>query len=408
MSRQTLSRIPKEINHIFKVYETASQVYRPYDDKLVSQFVDKTSLYYEMFNRRKLLSTSGKTPIFNPLDFPPVTRDIVLKVFELPLQLEKKLTLPLDPAGETRNDISEYQPIYSEWHKTAKNFSDYQARVLSQFASYYSPLKEATGPISQKSMDWYGKLLAHTPVIFFLRQKQRLMAESSLRGINYPLEALRSKLELVCTPYATDRNIDKRIRNYHLTNLVSTDIFKLAVAKETISGQNDEDKLCKYLCDLHKPEVLPGNDQDIVTKYPLHQIESTLLETDAISRLPEIFPYDIKYNDLYMLTIERPVLRDNHHALLELVGNQEHFEVVATRLLRVEALETELETEPEPETSTQDVPTYEQLLKWAEKQHTTTTLNHVTQILEQIGEWGLVAVEENSSSSAFYVFREDQ
>ncbi|KAM9915667.1 hypothetical protein OXX80_013909, partial [Metschnikowia pulcherrima] len=81
-SRQTLARIPKEVQHIFKVYETAAQLYRPYDDKLVSQFVDKTGSYYDMFNRHKLMGGNGDEPIFNSRDFPPVTRDIVSRIFE--------------------------------------------------------------------------------------------------------------------------------------------------------------------------------------------------------------------------------------------------------------------------------------------------------------------------------------
>ncbi|KAM9893388.1 hypothetical protein OXX69_011726 [Metschnikowia pulcherrima] len=418
MSRQTLARIPKEVQHIFKVYETAAQLYRPYDDKLVSQFVDKTGSYYDMFNRHKLMGGNGDEPIFNSRDFPPVTRDIVSRIFESPLDLEPRLA-----PSQISTKIED--PIFSERNRTAKHFSDYQARIVSLFASYFQPLRTVASLPDQKSLKWYSKLLANTPVIFFLSQRQRLMAEPSLRGINQPLQSLQRDLDSICEKYVDDTDIDKRIRNYHLTDLISTDIFTLAVENEYKNFEkyklencgNDmglpKDGLCARFRDwrrlmLFGPDVLPISQRtlkksNIMTKYPISQIEDALSELDDTQKLPKLFPYDVQYNDLFMLTIEEPVIGENHKDLLDLLANLKGFEIVAVRMSQTDKLQSELTSESQSGMDPVPRPTYEQLLKWAEKQHSNGTAGHVPQLLERIGEWGLVEVEENQANSAFYV-----
>ncbi|GEQ67515.1 hypothetical protein JCM33374_g1180 [Metschnikowia sp. JCM 33374] len=403
MSRQTLSRIPRDVQHIFRVYETAAQVYRPYDDKLVSQFVDKTGSYYDTFNRRKLLTESDDgslCPNVQQQGFPPC---------------------------HTRYPDTE--PLFSDWSRTAKHFSDYQAKILSSFASYYVPLRHASSPGPQKSLKWYQRLLSDTPVVFFLRQKQRLMTESSLRGINQPLDLLKHKLDSIRARYVADPNIDKRIRNYHIADLVTTDIFKLAVESELdgagkdsaeqntpLSRDREEDKLCAYLHTLRQPQILgpdfkPCSEKmtgksRLTSKYPLSKIEAVLDSLENPQKLSDIFPYDIQYNDLYMLTIEEPVAADNHQDVLDLLHKSDHFEVFAARISQAEALQFDIIQEPQPRQDNIPASTYEQLLKWAETQRSPGASNHASRLLERLGEWGLVEVEENISNSAFYVFKE--
>ncbi|OBA19444.1 hypothetical protein METBIDRAFT_73442 [Metschnikowia bicuspidata var. bicuspidata NRRL YB-4993] len=422
MSKYTLSRIPKDVQYIFKVYETASHSFRPFDDKLVGQFVDRTGLYYEMFNRRKLLSDGTNGPIFNKQDFPLVTRDIVLTIFETPLQLEKKLDIPTDfLALSDLSPFADLEPVFSDWQTTVKHFSDHQARILSLLAAHFSPLSAVESPLAQKSMKWYQKLLANTPVIFFLSQNQRLMAESNLRGLNHPFDKFSSRLGQICRRYVDDSNVDKRIRNYHLTNLVTTDIFQLAIAseaRENASAATDGDGLGDRLAELRRPDVVGPNHEPfdlamlaqakIKINFPIRQVERALSGVRHTLQLPEVFPYDIHYKDMYMLTIESLIFQDNHEALLDLIAQQTQFDVFAVRISKTHSPQFDLSMTTEPTSGPSTAPTYDQLLDWAEKQHHPSELRHVTQLLERLGHWGLVEVEENGSGSAFYVFKDSK
>lgn len=430
MSRHTLVRIPQGIQHILRVYELALMRLAPYQNATVRDHLQKTSAHYSVLNRELLQKLkSGGSVKFHVHDFPPVVGKIIAPIFQESLKQDKLDLMPVDQLlPEPESTKSESQVFISERNHMAKSFTDHQAKIIASFASACSPLS-GIPPVKSivKSFQWYQKLLRKTPVIIFLKQKQRLMSDTNLHSLNRPLNDLTKSIANVASKYNNDESLDKRIRNYHLTDLNTTDIFELAVVCEGTEGKvsdvtdpffwlmhrNVNDKLCKVLNMFQMPQVIDKNGnlatltRDTRNKYALRNIRQKLEDAD-LSELSEIFPYDIIYNDLFMLTIEALVIQDDHLPLLQLLENQTDFEVVAVRIsLNNNLLADISKLSKTSEKRLSSGTSYEQLLKMAEQsrlpnQKETNTFNA---LLEKLGQLGLVEVEEGRSKSSMYLFK---
>lgn len=454
MSLHTFGRLPPEVRRVFRAYEAARNALLPVS-AAVRTHLRKTSAHNEQFGRTKL--ARGKGPVFSRLDFAPVVGDLVAPMFAQPLEIDARV----EAQASVADDLAVLERNHAPRHLT-----DHQARLVAGLAAYYTP-GGAELPAAQRSLAWFRRLLDLTPYIFFFRQRQRLMAPHSLAEENLPYEEFRERVERARAPYA-GAEMDKRVRNYHLTNLLQTDLFAMAVEEAAEEAREEARREAEAaMAEVKGSETVSDGTGGISTSEgdrgngkgeatgdseaegdvdaTLRTSESAATGTagaaaagsgtttgtagssttgttqraettgtapasaDALSvalsvagdklcrllrtlQAPRLTDLDLYYSDLYMLTIEAPVVHDNHTALLDGIAQPSELELCAVRL----ATPAEL-----PATSHSD--DYSLLLEWAEKQRSKTQ-SGATQVLERLGQWGFVHVHE-SAGTALYLFR---
>lgn len=354
--------------------------------------------------------TAEHSKLYNAADFPPLIGQLVAPIFR-----NRKSEAILGLLNEDQLGGS----LISSRNHSFKHFTDYQARILLSFASSLSPYKQV--PLVKSSVNsfkWYQRLLRKSPIIFFLKQKKTLMSESSLLSQNPSYEELRMGIADLAAKYAKSEEYFKRTKNYYLTDLASSDLFRLAISSHQnnalTSGMHstsfDQDKLCDEISRVQKPKVIDSNGQEIdhitletfCRDNPLEVLRGKLATMNGINDVHTFFPFDIAYNDVYLLTIEPPVIEDEHDDLLRFIHCQAEFEVFAVRIASNFPMSIPFETFLGNSSNvTKNInATYEDLLIWAEKQrekgHTNKTGS--SRLIQTIGEWGLVEVSESADS----------
>lgn len=399
--------------------------------------INKRKPEYQSFNRQVLVhdSMDKNKIIFNPSDFPFVELELVKGLFDTPLNFQAEEDQELRRIvrkhyGSSRLNFKDDSPLISDRDFISKRFTPYHARILTNFASYYLPLSSPQPYI--KSLIWYRRLLSNTPIIFFIKEKQRLFSESSLNQYNLPILRFRKALRKLSKVYYGDKSLARRARNYHCTDLTTTDLFSLAVKMEccpTVSEEQllsetfwssleGQDNLVSLLRNLQRPNVVKyngevnqnnQNNQKIQSKPEVQEIQD--LQQDLIIKDLEVayaenptkMPYDVTFNDMYILAIEETVLMDNHSKLLDLIEKSKDLEIAAVRVDKVKAATDAMESSSELPNS-KHTGTYEQLLKMATKENAANKDNLAT-LYKRLGEWGLLKVEENKAKTALYLFK---
>lgn len=419
MSRHTITRIPSDIQNIFRIYEHACNKFGTVQNLLIRRHLQRAGPYYDRFSRSKLLRQDNHHVIYHPSDFEPVVAEVIAPIFTEPIKLEDNDQFHSRERQTKLHDNA----LVSEKNISSKQFTDHQAKILSLLASYYSPLSRLPPlKVAFKSFMWYQRLLANTPIMFFLRQKQRLMSDPSLRSANLPLRKFTDDLTKLTSKYINEPTLDKRVRNYHMTLLTTTDLLDLALKTEAQGDLQDEnlfadafwetfenanDPLSGRLREYQLPYV---SDHD--GNHPLSGAKSFLV-TEVIRSLDTIddpreylsaFPFDLSYHELFVLTIEAPVIDEDHSELLNLLERHTGLEVCAVRLSVADnsflgTMEWILAAR---DNSTQT--TYDQLLNMA-KRLRTLDRSGVPGVLERIGQWGLLEVHESSSGKGLYMFK---
>lgn len=410
MSHHVLSRIPPNIRDIFRFYECLSKVFRDEQNSEVIDHLRCTHLatFIEHFWRMNVTAEHSK--LYNAADFPPLIGQLVAPMFQ-----NRNSEAILGLLNEDQLGGS----LISSRNHSFKHFTDFQARILLSFASSLSPYKQV--PLVRSSVNsfkWYQRLLRNSPIIFFLKQKKRLMSESSLLSHNPAYEELRMGIADLAAKYSNSEEYFRRTKNYYLTDLASSDLFRLALSSRQndvrTSGMHstsfDQDKLCDEITRVQKPKVIDSNGQEIdhivleafCRNNPFTVLRGKLEKMNGINHVHTFFPFDIAYNDVYLLTIEPPVIEDDHDDLLRFIHCQAEFDVFAVRIASSFPMSLPFETFLGNSSSvTKNInATYEDLLVWAEKQRQKGKAKQTgsSRLIQTIGEWGLVEVSESADS----------
>lgn len=435
MSKITLDRLPKHVKHMFQIYEAACSSVDPLKAKTLRKYARESSAGYENFQRFKLLNEKSLTNKLDKHAFPPIILSNIANVFEEPPnigQLEGIPTKDLFKLEKIKSPLYkrvpfETDPIPSDAHKT-KHYSDYQAHVLNSLASYFRwnrslpPTKQA-----RNSFRWYLRLLRETPVILFLKEKNRLFSDTSLSEVNKPLQDFRYYLSQLRATFKG--HTEKSTRNYHMTDLVSLDLFDLAIRSQSLFQNEDlfeqivdtikwdafdlvQDKLTQFLS-RNRSIAITDRDfvpvfvdtENLLARYPLHEI------TKQLENFPvhEVFPYDLKYADYYILTIENPILNEDHLGLFKLLQSfKDHFHLATVRIhMRNEYTSKFFHSVADKQSSSfSESGSYNDLLQLAKTRHNNDMVENdrLGQLLKLLGEQGLVQVEESPDKSALYLF----
>lgn len=344
----------------------------------------------------------------NRKHFEPMVAEVLEPITRNPLPLDDVEALSVDDImAKAGFDMSPTEALISEKALQTKNSSDFQAHIISSFAATCSPfqsLPPARG--ATKSFHWYRKLLRSTPIILFLRQKQRLLAEPTLLQVNLPLEEFRAQIEAAALKYRRSSLPKQEIRNYHLTNMATTDLFRLASLSldEKVKDWHDvdfwkklqgPDPLSDRLMELQKPCLFKGKvavdlTEDIEKNYPFLPLQKKILNLGGLDLGG--YPYDVHYSDMYILTIEEPVIRDNHGPLLDVLELNEEIEVVAARLNLHFPEVNGLLSRTLPQRIRNQSMNYNDLLQKAQNSDKASN-SETASFLERLGHLGLVSVE---------------
>ena len=440
MSNYTLSRLPDHILHIFKIYERASNNALPYKNVRIKNYLQRTTPEYNNFQRQKLLTDKSEKGKFNPNDFPPIISTLIKPIFEGSLDLGELENMRTEDIfkqhqdkkepRETDNNEVDFTPIISSASRTTKNFTDYQAQIASSFAAYFSPYRSVPKVnLIKNSFQWYQRLLNNTPIIFVLRQTNRLFSESSLSQVNKPLNDFKTAIMLLQNSFADES--DKTIRNYHFTDLSTVDLFSLAnksqrhfqsdkdfeklfASADWKTENNVNDKLSEALVANKSVELTDRSfntvnvsPHEIINKFPIHKVLKELEYTNV----REVFPYDIKYHDYHLLTIENPIIQDDHSKLLNILeAYKNSFEIISVRMgLNNQVINDFFSQKVHASDTVSTSKSYDELLQIAKSRHDEagqkrSEISSIDTLMKRLGEFGLVRVEEGFAKNCIYLF----
>lgn len=438
MSQITVNRLPGYVRRLLQVYERCGEQNHQYHDPSVRIHLQKQSDQHRLFIRHKILQ---KRINLSNTDFPPLQKRLVLPMFLKQFSYDylenhgiDDLFRPeynqLDSHKLSATDFEHQQPssietapilprIVSARNISINRYSPYQANLIKSLAAYFSPRRHVPNVLSYNNIfTWFQRLLSYTPVVIILRQPQRLFSEASINQVNYPYSNLQYQVEQLSQGFGnSDENLGTRA--YHLTELVDTDILSLALKSKLdydynmlIAGTNHSklnwpkyglfhDKLsqllhsCKQVTLLHKEKPYEGDPNKAFTQ---DYIDSTMkfVEDNLVS---DVFPFDLAYNDYFILTIESAILHANHDDLMKLILDMSEFDVCAVRLdLNNPLLQKSLKYS----TSTNNTDSnsdYQHLLQSIHKPPT----SNVDKLIQSFAELGLTNVSHGINRDSLYL-----
>ncbi|KAK6465933.1 hypothetical protein DFJ63DRAFT_37234 [Scheffersomyces coipomensis] len=412
MSSQSWKRIPRTLQYMLRLYETASNSLSVYSNQDVRTFLQRNSQEYKFFQRYKLIRSNE----FDNSAFPPIMAESIKPYFDDKLKFNSIDDIPTKELFNIpKNDMLDSDDsIHTMYSRTVTQSSDYFASLISLFSSTLSPRTEVPNITSlQNSFKWYTKLLNNTPIIFFLSQKHRLFSNTSLSKI----DKAYLDLEYEITEIANDlgKNVD---RSYHFTKLGLIDIFNLAVKHQdkfykqnindfdeilsTINWQDcEDDGLCESLMSHKLYEIIDSKFKPVSQEtldYYLNQNKFERLKRAFINkRAISALPYDLIYSTTYMLCIEDSVIDGDYSRILQTIKSSD-FEIIGARL----SLDNRVILENIPRTieAAENTTGYDTLLQKAKTDRTKEP--SIKSLFSFIGQTNLVTVELNNNESSVY------
>lgn len=390
MSRTALAKLPVHVRCALNLYERECSRSNPINH-IMRLHVQKTSPDYVNFSGGKL-----RTSVYNKDDFLPLIGESIKPIFDSNLILDDFEDLSTDQLFIDLVDDS----IVSKSLRTTKQTSDFTAKIITSFASHYSPRRKIPYKESLQGVyKWFTKLLLDTPVILVLKQKNILYSDSSIEQINKPVLDMREAITELCNnefPFSPERS-------YHFTELSYIDLFQLAIKaqgkkKDSLVEVLNTEKNIEWLTSMEVSDV--GENTYVQENQVKRYVEENpeLVKQSIEIPIGEIFPYDISYNDFYLVTIEAPVIERNHEQLLEIIANSE-FELVAARMsLGNDLISLFLHQGRE---TLEPGSRYEELLERARKAR--SSLNSVHDLVGLLGSQGLLKVSEGCDGGSIYL-----
>lgn len=428
MSKRTFDRLPDNIAYIFRVYERASNNLVPSKWPSMLRSIQQDSIENGNFQRYKVLN--GQTPgeRYNLRDYSPLQKKKLDFIFEEGINLGPiesiKTSDALNPVYLEDKDDS--APIIGYKSRRNRNYTPFQAEVLSSFASYFTPLIPYPQTSNfEGSLKWFQRLLIGTPLVLILEQKNKLLSDSSVNQLNTPLEELRKAVGLLKDHYNnTKEDFSKITRNYHLTDLSQLDVFALSLEKQDklltsirashITKEHNrsrvfQDGLANYLYSRKQIEIVDHKMQPVGVDinhlsehYPLNDVFQQI----EFNNVRDVFPYDLKYNEYKILTIENSIIGDDHTKLFEaLEGFSEDFKIIAARLLLSCPLVGKFFDNIREENNDTRQSSYEDLLKIANLKEVVSDSeeNNFKMLIKKLGSADLISVEHDLYHNAVYL-----
>lgn len=436
MSSKSLAGIPSHIRHVLKIFNKVSNAKVSLADERVRNYLVESSSDYRNAIRDKILTCMRKGLPYKPNELAPYINDNLQALFSGDINsdpMENISTRSIfnlkDKNGWIREDQTQ---ITSTQSRSIKKYTDHQAKLIRSFSSYYSPLRKLPkDKLFANTFKWYVRLLEKTPVVFFLKVTNRLFSDYSIAELCKPVSDFREELSKLQNKHIRDAlSKSKSMRSYHFTELLNPDLFGLAIKsqyalkhtgdfEEALMSLNWEelndqsDALCDILSrkrdiKLVNQQLKPVNvdPNRFIRELPLKDI---FLQLDSLS-VNEVLPYDIIYDDLYMLTIESLIIDQNHDAVMKLIEKyRTDLQLIAVRLsLDSPAIMDFLSSQKASSgiSKTHFNSSYEELLLIAKMNHTEDSGDEhykFADVMKRIGELGLDRVNYGTSNNCIYI-----
>lgn len=355
MSKHTIARIPGDVLKIFEVFIHASQHFSALEDIKVVNHVRQSSVKNQIIHRTRLLGFEhSKDPFGNFAythdirNFSPILNRLIAPIFDRRPRGERQFIFQRIVAPTVEDPLLRV--------KSGRNFTDRQAQILTSFASYYSPAYSISSKsVSGLSYQWYRRAIRDTPLIIFLKQGKSLLGPDTLLEVDPSIELLQGKLDDLKARYFEIEDPRKRSRNYHLTNLSQIDIFGLASgvvqSREHIQAKlgieqskRINDDLYRSLWAQFEPHIVDASIHfmksgdpkvsDALKAMDLEEVKRKISQLLDPSEVRSLFHLDIRFNQIYMLTIEPSIIEDNHHGLMKALESIPELDILGARLSR--------------------------------------------------------------------------
>ncbi|CCE85324.1 Piso0_004912 [Millerozyma farinosa CBS 7064] len=436
MSSKTLAGIPSHITHVLKIFNKVSNAKVSLADDRVRNYLIESSSDYRNAIRDKILTCMRKGLPYKPNELAPYINDNLQALFSGDINsdpLENISTRSIFDLKDKKDLIQEDQTqITSTQNRSIKKYTDHQANLIRSFSSYYSPLRKVPNEQSfTNSFKWYVRLLEKTPVVFFLKVTNRLFSDYSIAELNKPVSDFREELSKLQKKHISDvSSKTKSTRSYYFTELLNPDLFSLAIkgqsafkgtadferALSSLSWEelnNQRDALCDILSSKREIKLVnrqlePVNvdPRQFVRELPLKDL---FLQLDSLS-VNEVLPYDIIYDDLYILTIESSIIDQNHDVVMKLLeAYRADLQLIAVRLSLdspaiIDFLNSQKPSSGVPKKHFKS--SYEELLSIAKTNHMANSDDKhykFANVMKKIGELGLHRVNYGTSNNCIYI-----
>lgn len=435
MSSKTLAGIPSHIRHVLKIFNKVSNAKVSLADDRVRNYIIESSSDYRNAIRDKILTSMKKGLPYKPNELAPYINDNLQALFSGDINsdpLENISTRSIFDLKDKNDLIQDQTQITSTQNRSIKKYTDHQANLIRSFSSYYSPLRKVPDDqLFVNSFKWYVRLLEKTPVVFFLKVTNRLFSDYSIAEFNKPVSDFREELSKLQNKHIRDvSSKSKSMRSYHFAELLNPDIFSLAIKSQpalTGTGDFEEallslsweelDNQSDVLCDIlsskrqiklvnQRLDPVDVDPSQFVRELPLTDL---FLQLDSLP-VNEVLPYDIIYDDLYMLTIESLIIDQNHDAVMKLLeAYRADLQLISVRLSLdspaiVDFLDSQKPSSGVPKKHFNS--SYEELLLIAKTNHTEDSDNKhykFANVMKKIGELGLDRVNYGTSNNCIYI-----
>lgn len=403
MSQITVNRLPSHIKQLFNVYKRCHDYMESINSFRIKHHLLKLSSHHSSFTNSNIIHN---TLDLNTSDYPPLKKSLIQPMFLQPLDPIESLSVD-EILRPKYKQMCLPRRIPSSRTTAVARYTPYHANLLKSFAAYYSPNLSVPATASHKNIfTWFRRLLDNTPIIVFLRQENRLFSDSCMNQLNLPLNQLHDKIKVLDQQYNTTRS-------YHLTSLVDFDLLELAIKSDAdftssqSQGQDpftsvpwalyidhsnvlcDELKLAKGIQVLENEQLV--NEFQHLENYDLHQVYKDM----EVNPVRDVFPYDVSFHDLFILTVEKPVLELDHRQLMNILDGAEGFEIFAVLFNTKDPVITEsFESHIGNLVKKDSNYNYEDLLKIAKSTH---RHEYLDQLIKYFAEHGLSNVQRDGN-----------
>lgn len=434
MSSATYRRIAGPVGYLFNTYRALGKQYEMYSNPDVRAALLKSTKLYQQYQTNRLISKNAiDLRSFLPIEIKTL-EPVLAEKLDLgdldgpPVEAMWKEDVLRDLDKTQFNNVIE-SPLYSDSLDSPRYISDYQARVLGVLAA--SCLPHSAVPIASKqavsSFKWYLRLLANTPVVLVLKARRRLFSEDSLALADFMAFEFQQSLEAVRSTMKpeTFNDSDFATRNYHFSHLSSSDLLALATRSQPVFGNGHdfeqkvvsinwdqynriEDTFCDIISSRNLSFLLMPECVAIPT--PELQVLKRAIPPSTLSGTTDLapgdIPYDLAYDDFYLLTIENAALRYDLEPLLDAV-EASSFEVAGARvMLANEHISNFFNAATETHTTKDDMlVTYDELIALAHKARLAAAgpPSAAHALFTRLGQWNQAKVTMGSHKNCIYL-----
>lgn len=419
-------QIPKALKSALNLYHAATHMLEPYGDLEAQTYFRKMKAKHLHSRRSRLIAghEANDTSFLDPDLFKNGIGSVYAPIFDYklkPLPLEEFTTESLTKAAGLP-PVSDEEKFITLVSSLKNDMPAHVGKIFDTFKSFFGLWKVSPSDYLEIKM-LRDKL--HSPIVLFFRERQDLFSEQNLLKLNASQNLFQKKFERLAAKYTYSKDINQRLFNYSFLINPRFDLLRASLLSLPLPSfsaiQNHyehtlktENPLCAFLEKLRQPIIqskdgtsLDLNLVEFEKTVNKEEIMRQSLQTKDASVVRFLVPYTVLWSNIHFGTIGEGVIDENHEELLNIIENQDTFELVAARLdLSFPSMSGNvygaLEQMGSGSTRSQGHD-YQRLLDLAQRRSHPNSSNKVKALLERVAQLGLVKVEDGPQEECFYI-----